>query len=584
MTPHLPHDPVLPYPESAESVDLAPPQWRFVSQTLDAGDLGALQTLFADLQGRPIETVAALEQWMLDESELLSRIAAEQARRYVAMTCHTEDQTKRQAYLTMEQEVMPHVKVLADALDKRFLHSQALPMLDPDRYAVVIRKRRTQSEIFRTENTVLQTQEAELQTRQQAIAGSITVDFQGKSHTLQQMAPYYESQDRDLREEAFHAALAARQKNWEELEGIFDQLLALRGTMAKNAGFDSYTPYRFLELGRFDYGVKECLDFHTAVETCIVPAVRELDAVRAKKLALPALRPWDLEVDVEGRPPHRPFATQPELEDICRSVFAAVDPRFAAEFDVLGKHQLLDLMSRKGKAPGGYQYQLEDIRLPFIFANGVGLHHDVQTLLHEGGHAFHSLLCRHHDLLAFRDYPIEMAETASMSMELLGLENLGAAYDADHARAARKKHLEGVLRTLTWIASIDAFQHWLYGNPGHSRDQRRQAWIDIRHRFAPHIDWDGLEHALAMQWIGQTHLFNHAFYYVEYGIAQLAALQIWSNYRQDKGSAVAAYRSACRLGGSRPLPELFAAAHVRFDLSPRMLQGLVADVMQQIRG
>src|SRR5262249_20988907 len=208
-----------------------------------------------------------------------------------------------------------------------------------------------------------------------------------------------------------------------------------------NAGFATYTPFRFLELGRFDYTPATCREFHRAVEQSVVPAMRELDAARAQQLRLDTLRPWDLEVDPSGRPPHRPFATQPELESICRRVFASVDPRFADEFDVLVGQRLLDLMSRKGKAPGGYQFQLEDVRLPFIFANGVGVHQDVQTLLHEGGHAFHSLLCRHHDLLAFRDYPIEMAETASMSMELLGLEQLAAAYTPDDAAAARRKHL-----------------------------------------------------------------------------------------------------------------------------------------------
>jgi oligoendopeptidase F len=560
----------------------APPVWRYVPQAHDWADPGAFEPLFADLQQRPLDTVAQLERWLVDESELLARIGAEHARRYVAMTRQTDDEARRQAYLTMEQKVMPRVKVLADALDKRFLAAPALAQLDADRYGVLIRRRRTQSAIFRPENTELQREEAELQTRQQSILGGITVEFDGRSHTLQQMAPYYESQDRPLRERAFRAALAERRKAWPELEDIFDRLLGLRTRMAANAGFASYTPFRFLELGRFDYGPEDCFRLHTAVEQCVVPAVRELDAGRVRRLGLGSLRPWDLEVDPTGRPPHRPFASQAELEDICRRVFTRVDPRFAAEFDVLVREQLLDLMSRKGKAPGGYQYQLEDVRLPFIFANGVGLHHDVQTLLHEGGHAFHSLLCRHHDLLAYRDYPIEFAETASMSMELLGLENLDAAYARDDAGAAYKKHLEGVLRILTWIASIDAFQHWVYGTPGHTRDQRRDAWRGIRARFAPHLDWGGLEDALAMQWIGQTHLFMHAFYYVEYGIAQLAALQVWRNYRRDSAAAIAAYRDALSLGGSRPLPELFQRAGVKFDLSAATVQGLVDDVMAKL--
>ena len=563
---------------------LRTPTWHFVPTSLDAGELDQLRPLFEDLARREIPDARAAERWLADESELLARIGAEQARRYVAMTCDTEDATKKQRYLDLEQKVMPEVKTLADRLDKHLLASKGCAQLDAHTFHVLLRKRRTQSELFRKENTDLQQQESELQTRQQSILGGITVEFDGKTHTLQQMAPYYESQDRGIRERAWRASLAARQQKWNELEDIYDQLIALRQQMAKNAGFASYTQFRFLELGRYDYDAKACLSLHDAIATCVVPAVVELDRERARRLSQQTLRPWDLEVDLEGRPPLRPFATQEELIAICRTLFTQVDPRFCAEFDALVENGLLDLMSRKGKAPGGYQYQLEDVRLPFVFVNGVGLHGDVQTLLHEGGHAFHSILCRDFDLLAFRDYPIEFAETASMSMELLGLEHLDAAYSADDSKAARKKHLEGILRILTWIASIDAFQHWVYGNEGHTREQRRDAWRAIRERFAPHLDWSGIEDALAMQWIAQSHLFNHAFYYVEYGIAQLAALQVWSNYRKDRKAAVADYRKALALGGSKTLPELFATANVAFDLSAEKLRALVADVMAQAKG
>lgn len=564
-------------------VTLPAPVWRFVPEELDAGSLPAIEPLFADLAARPLVAREELEQWLRDESELIAKIHAVVARRYVRMTCHTDDEAAKQAYLDMEQVVLPRVKVLSDQLDRKFLACAAIGDLDQDHYEVLIRGRRTKSEIFREENTELQRQEAELQTQQQALMGSITVDFEGETRTLQQLGPFYESQDRGQRERAYRAALEARAQRWPQLEDIYDQLVTLRTAIGRNAGFTTYTPYRFRELGRYDYTEADCRQFHDAIAQCVVPAVRELDRARAERLGLERLRPWDLEVDPEGRPPLRPFTTQEQLTALCRRLFAAVDPRFADEFDALVARDLLDLMSRRGKAPGGYQYQLEDERVPFIFANGVGLHHDVQTLLHEGGHAFHSLLCRHFDLLAYRDYPIEIAETASMSMELLGLEHLGDVYAADDAARAYQKHLEGVLRTLTWIASIDAIQHWVYGNPRHSRDDRRTAWLDIRRRFGGDIDWSGLEPALQMQWINQGHLFGSPFYYIEYGIAQLGALQVWRNYRRNRKKAVETYRRALALGGSRPLPELFAAADIRFDLSPKMLGALVDDVMAQIR-
>jgi oligoendopeptidase F len=563
-------------------MQLTLPVWQFVPADLDAGELAALEPLFAELLARPLDDAVALEQWLLHESELGARISAEQARRYIRMTRHTEDQAAQKAYLDFEQQVMPRVKVLSDGLDKKFLASPALASLDRERYGVLIRRRRTASEIFRKENTGLQQQEAELQTRQQALMGAITVPFEGKAHTLQQMAPYYENQDRALRERAYRASLAARQAAWAELEAIYDKMIALRTRMAQNAGFASYTPFRFLELGRFDYTAEDCLRLHAAVEQAVVPAMRQLDEERRRRLGVATLRPWDLEVDLTGRPPLRPFATEPELIGLCRSVFRRVDPRFDAEFGVLVERDMLDLMSRKGKAPGGYQYTLEDERVPFVFANAVGVHQDVQTLLHEGGHAFHTLLSRHHDLTAYRESPIEFAETASMSMELLGLENLSAKYAPDDARAAYRKHLEGVLRGLCWIASIDAFQHQVYASPTQTHEQRRGAWLQIRGRFGPQLDWSGIEDAQAMQWIAQPHLFTHAFYYVEYAIAQMAALQVWHNYRRDPRGAIEAYRRALALGGSRPLPELFATASVRFDLSPALLGELVADVMAQL--
>lgn len=560
-----------------------PPTWSFVPADLDAGSLQALQPWFDQLAARPLDTAADAAAWLRDESELQAMIGATQARRYVRMTRNTADAEAKAAYLELEQQVMPQVKVLSNALDRRFLESPGAALLPPD-YEVLMRRRRTHTELFRAANTDLQHQEAELQMRQQALMGGIKVELDGKVLTLQQVAPWLELQDRATRERAWRAALQARQAHWPELEGLYDQLVALRTQMARNADHQVYTSYRFLELGRYDYDQTTCRQLHDAIADCVVPAVRELDRRRAKALGLPRLRPWDLEVDPEGLPPLRPFQDQSELIGLCQKLLGAVDPTFATALGELDRLGLLDLMSRPGKAPGGYQYQLEDERLPFVFANSVGLHHDVQTLLHESGHAVHSLLCRHFDLLAYRDYPIEVAETASMSMELLGLEHLTTVYQPQDARRIYRKHLEGILRTLTWIASIDAFQHWVYDRPRHTGEERRVAWLDLRRRFGGEVDWQGLDDALAMQWIAQTHLFNHPLYYIEYGIAQLAALQVWRRYRAQPAAAVAGYQRALGLGGSRPVPELFAAMNVRFDLSPAMLRELVGDVMTGIDG
>ncbi len=566
------------------AVNPTAPVWQFVPQELDAGNLQSLEALFAELKQQQCSTVQELETWLHHESELLSRIAAEVARRYIRMTCHTDDEEAKERYLAMERDVSPRVKVLADELDQKFLDSKQLAALDPQRYNVLIHQRRSAKEIFRPENTELQAQESELQTKQQALMGAMVVNFEGKEHTPQEMAPYYEDQDRQRRQAAYEASVQARSQTWEPLQEIFDGMIGLRHKMAANAGFETYTPFRFQELQRFDYTPELCLQFHESVEKVVVPAVKRLNEARRKKLGVDSLRPFDLDVDLEGNAAHKPFASEGELIDLVRALFQEVDPRFTKEFAILQQNKLLDLMSRKGKAPGGYQYTLEDERLPFIFCNSVGTHSDVQTLLHEGGHAFHAILSRQDPLLSYRDSPIEFAETASMSMELMALEHLSQVYGPEQAARAKRKHLEGLLRIFPWIATIDAFQHWVYANPQHSRSQRQVQWLSLMDRFEAGLDYSGFEQARANRWTAQGHLFGHAFYYIEYGIAQIAALQIWQAYRKDPQAAVAAYRQGLSLGGSRPLPELFAAAGVRFDVGQDMLQSLVADIEAEMAG
>jgi len=554
------------------------PTWRFVPEDLDAGDLTQLEALFSDLQDRPITTSAELRLWMEHESELHARISAEKARRYIRKSCFTEDEEAKQRFLTMQQDVIPQVEILTNRLNERFLDCPLLAELPEDQFGVVIRKRRSAREIFREANTTLQAKEAEFQTRQQALMGSIVVEFEGEEYTPQQIAPFYLDQDRAVREAAHTASLNARRDTWPELHDLYDELVALRHQMGQNADFDSYTPFRFQQLQRFDYTPALCEQFHQAVEDAVVPAVARLNERRRQALGLDTLRPYDLEVDIDGAGPFRPFSTETELTELVQRIFAAVDPRFHEEFRILQDEDLLDLMSRKGKAPGGYQYTLEDVRLPFIFCNSAGTHKDVQTLLHEGGHAFHSILSRDHALIAYRHAPIEFAETASMSMELLGLENVAVVYGETDAARVKRHHLEGLLRILPWIATIDAFQHWVYANPQHTRAAREAAWLRILARFETGLDYTGIEDARANQWTGQTHLFNHAFYYIEYGIAQIAALQVWQAYRRDPAAAISAYRHGLSLGGSRPLPELFTAAGVQFDVSTPMLSALVADI------
>ena len=402
--------------------------------------------------------------------------------------------------------------------------------------------------------------------------------FKGEEKTLPQMARYLEEPDRAIRQEAWELVSKRRLEEKNRFDEIFDQLIRIRGQIAQNAGFKDYRDYAFRRLGRFDYGPADCQRFHEAVEAEVMPRVRALQQDRREQLSLPALRPWDLAVDPFNRAPLRPFEEISQMVSRTQSVFDRLDGELAEGFRRMQQLGLLDLANRKGKAPGGYQSTLAEARAPFIFMNAVGIQRDVDTILHEAGHAFHALAAREEDLYAYRGAPIEFCEVASMSMELLAHSELERFYAPADANRARTTHLEGIINILPWIATVDAFQHWIYTHPGHTRADRAAAWTQLMQRFGGDVDWTGYEEARENLWHRQLHIFIHAFYYIEYGIAQLGALQIWANSKANKADALAAYKRGLALGGSRPLPELFAAAGCKFDFS----RGTIAPLMELV--
>jgi oligoendopeptidase F len=553
---------------------------KWVPQDLDFDDWAAVEPLFDELE-RTAGT-KDLEAWLGRWSELESAFGEEGSRRYVAMTCDTEDPGKEKRYLRFETETTPLAKPRWQRLKKLYLDHPGRKRLPKDRYGVLDRFLRNEFEIYREENVALEAKDAELRQRYQKIAGAMTVSFDGQERTLAQMGRYLEETDRPRREAAFRAVAERRLRDREALEELYDEMVALRTRIGRNADFKDYRDYSFLAKGRFDYTPKDCLAFRKANEKKVVPALRRRHERRRKLLGVDVLRPWDLAVDPLGRPPLRPFETSKELADGCGRIFRKVHPDFQKMFDVVRKRGYLDLDSRKGKAPGGYQTVFDVERVPFIFTNAAGLHRDVETLLHEGGHAFHSLQCRHLEPLFNRGYPTEFAEVASMGMELLAQPYLEEFYDRAGADRARAQHLEDLLSTYPWVATIDAFQHWVYTDPDHSREDRRKAWVELRRRLGGGEDWAGLEDALAHNWHRQLHLFTVPFYYIEYGIAQTGALQVWRNARKGRAGAIAAYRKAESLGWTRPLPGLFAAARLRFDFGEKTIGPLVKLALEDL--
>ncbi|MBI3876948.1 MAG: M3 family oligoendopeptidase [Verrucomicrobia bacterium] len=558
---------------------------KFVPQSIELGDWAQVAPLFDTLEARApqCKSVAEFERWILDGGEVSAALDEEGSKRYIAMTCHTDNADAEKAYLHFVEKIEPELKPRQFKLAQIYLAHPFRAQLDKRRYEVFDRDTRLRVELYREENVSLETDEAKLGQQYQKLAGSLAVNFRGEERTLVQMARYLEEPDRALREEAWTLVANRRLAEADKFEDIFEKQIELRQCMAKNAGFANYRDYAFKLRGRFDYVPEDCVKFHEAVETEFMPAVRQLQAERKQQLGVASLRPWDAAVDPLNRPPLRPFEEVGEMVARTQRIFDRVDAGgLAREFQMMQDLCLLDLANRKGKAPGGYQSTLSESRLPFIFMNAVGLQRDVETILHEAGHAFHAVATRGENLYHYRGAPIEFCEVASMAMELLGNEFLEAFYAAPEANRARKTHLEGIINFFPWMATVDAFQHWIYTHPGHTRAERGAAWLALMDRFGGDVDWRGHESARTNLWHRQLHIFLHPFYYVEYGIAQLGALQVWANSRRDKAKALRDYKAGLALGGSRPLPELFTAAGCRFDFSRATVQPLVKLVRDEL--
>lgn len=564
----------------APDIDVPPP--RFVPEAFDAADPAALEDLAARIIARPVGSPAAFEAWILDWSDLARAFRAARQRRRIAMTRDTTDAIARDTHLAFEKEVVPRWRRLEDGFRRRFLESPFREGLGP-RFAMLDRNLAAAQSLFREANVALLSDEEELALRYARLVGRRTVLCRGKAMREQECAALLEDPDRAVRKDAYLALASARAADAEETESIFEKLVEVRHRIATNAGCADYREFRFRDLQRFDYGPRECAQFHEAVERHVVPPLTARMERRKRALRLDALRPWDRLARPDGRTSPPAFSDEPGLVGLGKGLFRAVDPGFEEEFDILVRNGLLDLMARPGKAPGGYNAEVHDIRLPFIFANSVGRYADVKTLLHEGGHAFHTIATREEPVPELAHAPMEFCEVASMTMELMGLEHFEEGLPADEARAAAIQLLEQRLWLFVWVATIDAFQHWVYTHPGHTRAERRATWMALRRRFEPFVDWTGLEEAQAIDWHQQLHLFRYPFYYIEYGIAALGSLQIWQRFRRDRDAAIEGYRAGLALGGSRPLPELFAAAGARFAMDGPAIEEAVHGIVERLR-
>ena len=555
---------------------------HFVPKDFTITDWRHLEPFFKSLLERNIDTPEKLEQWLKDQSELEAVVNEDFCWRQIRMTCDTENKTLEEAFNYFCLEIQPRIQPYSDALNKKLVNHPLVTELGHEKYFTYLRGIRKSIELFRKENIPLQAELSVMQQQYGVISGKMTVTVNGEEYTLQQAAKFLESHDRGLREAVYHKINERRLQDKEALNTLYDRLIEKRNQEALNAGFSSYVEYRFKELGRFDYTKADCYAFHEAVKLHVLPLVNIIYRKKKEKLGVDSLRPWDLDAEPEGTTALHPFKTSEELISKTIECFSKLRPFFGECLNKMQQLKHLDLESRMGKAPGGYNCPLAESGAPFIFMNAAGQMNDLTTMVHEGGHAVHSFLAHHLELNGFKEYPMEIAEVASMAMELFSMDEWETFFDdPSDLKRAKEHQLERVITIFPWIAIIDKFQHWIYEHPGHTHEERTAKWNEILNEFRDDvIDYSGLEEYRSNAWLRQLHLFEVPFYYIEYGIAQLGAIGMWMQYKANKQLAMDNYCNALSLGGTKTLPQLFETAGLKFDFSP----GRIKTLMDFVKG
>lgn len=535
-----------------------------------------IQPSFDDLLNRPLESVSDLEKWIKDKSDLDARLSEEFAWRYIRVTCNSEDKDAAAAFSQFVQQISPRVAEVENKLNVRLVNCPYFELLDTDAYGIYRRKIKNAVSLFSTDNVNLQ-KEVQLQSKEFGrILSQMTIGLDGQQLTLQKASTLLEERDRNIRRQVYHKINQRIFQDTEELEDLFDSLLAKRHQIAQNAGFENYRDYAFHALERFDYTPEDCFDFHESISTEILPILNTIYQTRKESLELDSLRPYDLNIDTKGREVLRPFKNSEELVDKSIHCLNQVHSDFGSVIEKLKHLGHLDLDSRPAKRPGGYNMPLHVTGVPFIFMNATNSVNDLRTLMHESGHAVHAYLTRDLEIAATRQFPSEISELAAMTMELFTMEHWDSIFaEAEDLQRAKLFQMEMVIKVLPWIATIDKFQHWLYTNPGHSRQERREKWLDILQEFTPEVlENAGLEKYLSNLWVKQLHIFEVPFYYIEYGFAQLGAIALWKKYHQDPEIAIADYTNALKLGYTRSVSEIYEAASIRFDFSKEYVSKL----------
>ena len=551
------------------------PKRKFVSEDLVIDSWQKIQPLFEDLLKREINSVSELEQWMSDRSELSAVLEEDMAWRYIKMNIDTTNKELSEKFHFWIKEISPNISPYSHKLNVKLIECKQLNDLDTDKYQIYLRGVKKSIEIFREENIPLFTEMEAKQQEYGAIAAKMSIEVNGEKLTMQKAQLLLKETNRSTREKVYNKIQSRRFEDEKALDDLFNELIELRQKIAHNAGFQNYRDYMFAAMGRFDYTATDCYNFHDAIEQEIVPIITSFEKKRKEKLGYVNYKAWDTKVDVEGLSALKPFEGGKQLTDLTVECFKRLKPYFGECIAIMQEMKHLDLESKEGKAPGGFMYPLYEIGVPFIYMNAVGSQRDLVTMVHEGGHAIHSFLSRNLELTEFKSTPSEVAELASMSMELLSMKHWDIFYsDENELKRAKKEQLEKALEGLPWIAAIDKFQHWIYTTK-HSSEERRQKWIEIDQELGNQvINWEGQENSHAIMWQRQLHLYEVPFYYIEYGMAQLGAIAIWREFILKGEEALDNYIEALKLGYTKSISKIYETAGIKFDFSASYVKEL----------
>jgi oligoendopeptidase F len=561
------------------------PERNYLPQDFTITTWDNLSQYFNEIEARPIDSLAEMKEWLADYSELSTVVGEEIRWRYVKTSIDTTDEIALKALQDFYINIEPQLKVVGNKINEKINNSPFKQNLkNDDDFANFIKALETDLQLFREENIAIQKELSLKENEYAMISGQWAIEQNGQQFTFQQANKFLKDQDRNLREDVYRKMLSRRLNDEVALDDLYTLLIEKRNEVAKNAGYENYRDYMFDAKHRFDYTAKDCADFQNSVAEAVVPVLAEISEKRKKQMNLSVLKPWDMQVDPLGRAPLKPFETTQEFVDKTIACFNELDTYFGERIAIMNEMNYLDLESRTGKAPGGYNMTMPEIGVPFIFMNHASSEGDVRVMVHEGGHAIHTFLAHPLKYDFFKSYPSEVAELASMSMELFSLEHWDAFYENESdLKRAKENHLIGLLGTLPGVGKGDEFQHWVYLNPNHTAEQRKQKWFELSDKFGdPTIDMSDLQEDAASSYQKILHFYQVPFYYIEYGFAQLGAIAMWKNFKQNPEKTIQQYKNALSLGYTRSIPEIYEAAGIRFDFSKAYVQELVAFVKSEI--